>query len=94
MAASSFLSRRQMVSHCGGEPALRTGFPPQVTGERVSRHKASGEPEGQNGKNAYSIYFLRISVLCLIMPTYLSIILNPISSYPFFNSHSKLNVFM
>ncbi len=30
------------VSHCGGEPVLQEGFPPQATGERVPRHKASG----------------------------------------------------
>jgi len=33
---------REMGSQRRGEPALQEGFPPQATGERVSRLEATG----------------------------------------------------
>ncbi|MBP5976386.1 hypothetical protein HW132_27565 [Brasilonema sp. CT11] len=44
---SPFGQGRGQRSQCGGEAALREGFPPQVTAERVPRHKASGVAEGR-----------------------------------------------
>jgi len=67
MTIGSKKVKSKKVSHCGGEAVRSWGFPPLATAERVSRHKANGEPKGQK---IFFFYLLPFAFLTPLLPEF------------------------